>query len=228
MVPESHCETVKKAIFNAGAGTLGNYDSCSFSTKGIGSFRALELANPFVGEKGKIHLENECRIEVILPVWKKSDVEKALREAHPYEEPAYDFYEIENQSTHTGSGAIGNLTMPMTQLELIKLVKKTFSTPTARCSKLNPDIKIEKIAMCGGSGSFLIKKAISKGAQAFITSDTKYHDFVDYNQSVFIIDIGHFESEQCTKDIFYHIIREKFPNFALYYSELEKNPINYL
>ena len=90
------------------------------------------------------------------------------------------------------------------------------------------DISIRRIAMCGGSGSEFISAAIRAGAQAFITSDTRYHDFVDYQNEILLIDIGHYESESCTKEIFYNVIREKFPNFACYYSEIEVNPIKYI
>ena len=127
----------------------------------------------------------------------------------------------------TGSGAIGDLNPPVSPVELVDRVKAACSSPVVRCST-PPHHAISRVAVCGGSGSFLINEAIKGGAQAFVTSDVKYHDFVDHGNDIFIIDIGHYESEKCTKQIFYHIVSEKFPNFALYYSELEKNPINYL
>lgn len=128
-----------------------------------------------------------------------------------------------------GCGVVGDLPSPLSRLEFVEKVKSTFSSPVARCSSLTPDNgDITRVALCGGAGAFLIPKAIDKGAQAFITSDSKHNHFLDYAKSIFLIDIGHFESEECTKQIFYQIIREKFPNFALYYSELEKNPIIYL
>lgn len=227
MAPISHAQIIKKALASAGAGKIGNYDSCSFTTEGNGCFRPLSGANPYVGELSHLHTEQESKIEVILPFWLKNKVEQALIESHPYEEPAYEFYSLENNMPYNGSGIIGTLDIEISAYKLVELVKKTFSSPTVRCSKIT-DNSIKKIALCGGSGSFLIKKAITSGANAFITSDTKYHDFIDYADDIFIIDIGHYESENCTKDIFYHIIREKFSNFALYYSELEQNPIIYL
>ncbi len=227
MVPVSHVDVVKQALASAGAGKIGNYDSCSFTSEGQGCFRPLSGANPFVGSLSQLHTEQEAKIEVVLPYWHKTKIERALIDAHPYEEPAYEFYALENNMPYNGSGIIGTFEKSMDAYHLVEHVKKTFSSPIVRCSKLSHK-PISKIALCGGSGSFLIKKAISAGADAFITSDTKYHDFIDYADDIFIIDIGHYESENCTKDIFYHIIRENFSNFALYYSELEQNPIIYL
>jgi len=228
MVPNAYCEAVKTAIFNAGAGTIGDYDCCSFSVQGEGSFRALSGANPFVGQVGEVHNELETRIDVIMPRWLKNRVERALIKAHPYEEPAYEFIAIENESKNLGSGVVGKLSTPLKLSQLISQVKEVFDAPIVRCNTTDVDQEISTVAMCGGSGAFLIGKAIAKGAQVYITSDVKYHDFVDYKNDIIIIDIGHFESEQCTKSIFYREIQEKFPTFALYYSDIEKNPINYL
>lgn len=226
-VPHSHVKQVSNALFSAGAGKIGNYDSCSYMSNGLGTFRACDGANPYVGSIGETHSEPETKIEVILPAWLKRPIEKVLLESHPYEEPAYDFVLIEGNSI-TGCGAIGNLQKPLTAREFIQQVKKVFCSPIARCNKFPLDTKISRIAMCGGSGSFLIGNAINQGAQVFITSDTKYHDFIDYADKILIIDIGHHESENCTKDIFYHIITEKFPIFAVRYSQTDINPINYL
>lgn len=226
-VPSDHAETLSKALFEAGAGVSGNYDSCCYMSDGRGSFRALEGADPFVGKIGEVHEEPETRLEVVLPVWKRVPVEAALLAVHPYETPAYEFIAIENFSD-TGSGAIGNLPEPVVASDFVERVKATFGSPVARCSSFPMDRKVTKIAMCGGSGAFLLGKAIACGAQVFITSDTKYHDFVDYADRILIIDIGHHESENCTKDIFYHVIREKFPIFAVRYSQSDINPIKYL
>lgn len=227
MVPVDHAELIRLALFDAGAGAIGNYDCCSYTVEGTGTFRALDGANPYVGELLSIHHEPEVKIEVILPSALRNHVEAALREVHPYEEPAYDFIPLANPSTHNGSGVRGVFDEPITPERLIELVKQQFHSPIVRCSTL-PTGKLSRIALCGGSGSSLFGKALVSGAQAMITSDTKYHDFVDYSGRLFIIDIGHYESEYCTKEIFYRIITEKFPNFAVYNSVTEKNPINYL
>lgn len=127
----------------------------------------------------------------------------------------------------TPPGLCGTLTPALTAAELVNRIKTVCGSPVARCTT-PPKGRLSRLALCGGSGSFLINDAIEAGADAFLTSDVKYHDFVDNAERIFIIDIGHYESEKCTKQIFYHIVSEKFPNFALYYSETEKNPINYL
>ena len=228
MVPDAHCGAVKEAMFNAGAGSIGDYDCCSFSVQGDGSFRALSGANPYVGQVGEVHYEPETRIDVVLPRWLRGKVERAMINAHPYEEPAYEFIAMENVAKNLGSGVVGELPQPMGLSQFIRQIKAAFDSPIVRCNTANANQSVSKIAMCGGSGAFLIRNAISQGAQVYITSDVKYHDFVDYKNDIIIIDIGHFESEQCTKDVFYRVIQEKFPNFALYYSDTEKNPINYL
>lgn len=227
MVPKTHADVVRSALFNAGAGQMGNYDSCSFSVLGEGSFRAKDGANPYVGVLNELHTEPEVRIDVILPTWLRNKVEQELLDAHPYEVPAYEFICLSNLSD-TGLGAIGNLDKPLTPEQLVECVKTAFGSPIVRCSAIPHETRLQCIAMCGGSGGSLIKNAIAAGAQAYITSDVRYHDFVDYSDRIFIIDIGHFESEECTKHIFYHIVSEKFPNFAVYNSVIEKNPINYL
>ncbi len=229
MVPESQAGEVRLALFEAGAGTLGNYDCCSYNINGTGTFKALEGANPFVGDINSLHYEQEVRIDVLVPTWLRRQVENALIEVHPYEEPAYEFTAILNPDKHSGSGAMGIYNEPITARQLVERVKKAFNSPVARCSAVpDDDVPITRVALCGGAGGSFIKNAIAAGAQAYITSDTRYNEFIDNVPSLFIIDIGHFESESCTKDIFYHIITEKFPNFAVYNSELEKNPISYL
>lgn len=128
----------------------------------------------------------------------------------------------------SGSGATGIFQEPVTAASFVELVKSVFKSPVARCTSFDMDAPIRRVALCGGSGAFLIGDAIRAGAQAFVTSDTKYHDFVDYAGRILIVDIGHHESENCTKDIFYHVIKEKFPNFAVRYARLDVNPIIYL
>ncbi len=227
-IPHSHVSKVRAAIFEAGAGNIGRYDSCSFATTGEGTFRPLEGSAPYVGTTLQLHTEPETRLEVILPKWKRHEVEEALLLTHPYEVPAYEFITIDDSIPSLGSGIVGTLPKPVTRRELAQMVKKAFHSPITRCSDYPDEIPISRIAMCGGSGSSLIKQAIASGVQAFITSDTKYHDFVDYASRILIMDIGHFESEQCTKDIFYRTIKEIFPNFAVRFSESESNPIIYL
>ena len=128
----------------------------------------------------------------------------------------------------TGLGAIGRLEPAVTADRLVKMVKETFGSPVARCNEFDMSRTISSVGLCGGSGASMIADAERGGAQAYITSDTKYHDFVDHADRILLIDIGHHEGENCTKTIFYRIITEKFPIFAVRYSEFDNNPIKYL
>jgi dinuclear metal center YbgI/SA1388 family protein len=225
--PVNEAETVRQALFTAGAGHIGNYDSCSYNLSGQGSFRGLEGSDPFVGEEGKIHFEEETRIETIYPVYLEKQILNTLIKTHPYEEVAYDLYPLENSSYSIGAGMIGELEEEKGEIEFLNEVKQITGTPCIRHSNLlNSTIK--KVAVCGGSGSFLIADAIGAGADIFITGDVKYHDFFEAENKIVISDIGHFESEQFAKDLIYSILIKKFPTFAVLKSETNTNSVNYL
>ena len=226
-VPIANAEEVRNAVFEAGAGVIGNYDKCSYNLEGKGSFRAGHGTNPYVGEKGEIHFEEEVRIETILPGHLAKKVVNALIGAHPYEEVAYDLYPLDNTWNHAGMGMIGEFEEPLEELSFLNLLKKVFHTGCIKYTELR-NRNIHKVALCGGSGSFLINVAIASGADAFITSDLKYHQFFDAEGKILIADIGHYESEQFTKEIFYDMLTKKFPKFAVRLSEVNTNPINYL
>lgn len=225
-VPESHKEPVQNALFAAGAGKIGQYDECSFSSNGAGTFRASETANPFVGEKGQRHTEAEARVEVIYPVWLQKTILHALLQAHPYEEVAFDCYPLTNTYKETGSGLIAELPEPIPAETLLERVSKAFEQPFIRYAA-GSGREIRKIALCGGAGSFLIGAARAAGADAFITADLKYHEFFDAENDLLLLDIGHFESEQFTIDLIIDFIREKFPNFAVRKSGEITNPVRY-
>ena len=225
-VPKTHEKKVREAILNAGAGHIGNYDNCSFNSEGIGTFQALEGSNPFVGKKNEIHFENEIRIEAIFPSNLKNEIIQAMLAAHPYEEVAYDIYTLDQKDNSIGLGKVGELAEAMEEKDFLQLLKKKFNLQNLRFSPLR-NKKIKKVAVCGGSCSFLIQKAKQK-ADVFVTADIKYHEFFDAESELIIADIGHFESEQFSKDIFYDIISKKFSNFAIHFSEINTNPINYL
>lgn len=225
-VPKTFAYAVRESLFEVGAGTIGNYDKCSYNLDGRGTFRALYGAKPFVGEIDELHTEDETRIEVLFPTAKCNEVIKTLIEAHPYEEPAFDIFSLENDSKYTGIGVIGDID-PEAPMAFLNQVKEDVEIGTLRYYLANKDL-IKRVAICGGSGAYLTPKAISEGADIFLTGDIKYHDFTSYGKSISLADIGHYESEQFTKEIFYNIIKKKFPTFATYYSEKEKNPINYL
>jgi dinuclear metal center YbgI/SA1388 family protein len=224
--PTAHAEALKTALFAAGAGEISNYSECSFSSVGTGTFKGNLDTNPFVGTPGLRHLEGEHRIEV---VFKRQDERKlllALFETHPYEEVAYDIYGLDNKLGNVGSGMIGWLGQELDGNEFLELVKNNMQAKVIRHTALLPG-KIKKVAVCGGSGSFLLKNAIAAGADAFVTADFKYHEFFDSEQKLMITDIGHFETEQFTSNLLIDIIREKFPNFAIRLTEHNTNPINY-
>lgn len=226
-VPVAHREQVLSALFEAGAGEIGNYSECSFSQSGEGTFRANEEAVPFVGKVDERHTEQEVKIETILPNFAKNKVLKALLYAHPYEEVAYDLIPLLNEWSTVGSGMIGELAQPMDELAFLKEVKSTFNCGVIRHTALR-EKPISKVAVCGGAGGFLLQTAKAKGADVFITADYKYHEFFDAEGQIIIADIGHYESEQFTTNLLADIITKKFPKFALHLTGLNTNPIKYL
>lgn len=225
--PEANAEKVRQAMFAAGAGWIGNYSECSYNTQGLGTFRPGEDTNPHVGVIGKRHEEPEIRIETIYPANIERKLIAALFESHPYEEVSFDLYPVSNPYPQVGSGMIGNLESDEDELSFLNRVKKELKTVAIRHTGLRGK-KIRRVAVCGGSGSFLLPHAINAGADIFITSDFKYHEFFDAEEKIVIADVGHFESEQFTQELLFEIITEKFPNFALHLTIHNTNPINYL
>jgi len=226
-VPLEHVESVKSALFSAGAGQIGDYDQCSFSQEGIGAFRALENAKPYVGSQNELHHEKEAKLEVILPDYLSGKVVTALISAHPYEEVAYDLIPLLNDNKYQGAGMIGEIEAPMNTLDYLKQIKADFNCGAVRHTKILKE-KIQRVAFCGGSGSFLLSHALRAGADLFITGDYKYHDFFDSENQIVIADIGHYESEQFTIDLIGDAMKKKFVTFAVHLTELNTNPVNYL
>ncbi|MBC8321154.1 MAG: Nif3-like dinuclear metal center hexameric protein [Bacteroidetes bacterium] len=225
--PHEQREKVQQAMFDAGSGNIGNYDSCSFFSSGTGTFRALEGSNPFVGKHNTLHKEEEYRIESIVPKYRINNVITAMLQAHPYEEPAYDIYPLINSNNSTGSGVIGELELATPIVEYLQFVKQTLLTKYIKHNRLI-ERKVKKVAICGGSGSFLINAAAQNNADLFITADIKYHDFFEHTENMTIADAGHFETEHPVKELLYSILKKKFPNFALQISEKDANPISFL
>ncbi len=225
-IPESHAGEVREAIFNAGAGHIGNYDSCSFNTHGQGTFRALEGADPYVGNKNELHFEDEVRAEFIYPKYREAEIIKAMLGAHPYEEVAYDVYPLANKYSQVGAGMVGELETPEDTTEFIERLKRTFGAGCVRHTAITTQ-KINKVALCGGSGSFLIRNAIGAGADIYISGDIKYHEFFDADGKIIIADIGHYESEQFTKELLMNLIKKNFSTFAVQISAVNTNPIKY-
>ncbi len=218
---------IRQALFNAGAGKIGNYDQTSFNVQGKGTFRAPETSRPFAGEKERMHVQDEIRIETVFPAYLQSRVIKTLMDTHPYEEAAYDVYPLDNAFVPTGSGMIGELESPLAEKPFLDHVKTQMQASVIRHTALTNQ-NIQKVAFCGGAGRFLLKDPVHQGADAFITADFKYHDFFDVEDQLLLADIGHYESEQFTIDLLYGWLKEAYPDLDLYKTELNTNPIHYL
>ncbi len=224
--PLAHAEKVRAAIFEAGAGQIGDYDCCSFNLEGKGSFRAGENTHPFTGKIQELHYEPEVRIETIFPAYLQASVLSAMLAAHPYEEVAYDIYPLHNLFDRVGSGMVGNYEKPLIVSEFLGSIKKTLGVPFVRHANYDKG-EIQRVAICGGSGSFLMQHAIRSGAQAFVTADVKYHQFFEAHDKIMLVDAGHFETEQFTKDLLYSRLKKKIATFAFLISETNTNPVNY-
>ncbi|MCF8331721.1 MAG: Nif3-like dinuclear metal center hexameric protein [Bacteroidales bacterium] len=224
-VPEDYADSLREAVFKAGAGQIGDYDSCSYNLKGQGTFRAGEGTNPFVGKKNKIHFEPEQRVETVFPVHLQWKVLNAMQKAHPYEEVAYDIYSLDNAHGQVGSGAIGMLEKPLSLKDFFKLIKERLDIQFLRYSGSVEEVN--KVAISGGAGSFLIPEAIKKRADVFLTADLKYHDFFMSADEFVLIDAGHYETEQFTKHLIRDILIENFSNFAVRISQVNTNPVKY-
>jgi dinuclear metal center YbgI/SA1388 family protein len=225
-VPRDKAEAVREAIFSAGAGKIGNYSECSFNVPGTGTFKAGEGTDPYVGEIGKRHEEDEIKMEVIFPAYLQTRVIAAMIEAHPYEEVAYDVIPLGNYFKEVGSGIMGQLPESLEETGFLHMLKTTFHLKVIRHTALTGNT-VKKIAICGGAGSFLIKRALAAGADLYVTSDVKYHEFFDAEGKMVIADIGHFESEQFTTDLLTDVLQQKFPTFAVLKTETDTNPVKY-
>ncbi len=225
-VPEN-AETLRKALFAIGAGTIGNYDNCSFNSEGFSTYLGNENSNPTVGNKGELTLTNEIKIEVVFEKHLQSKILKALFSNHVYEEVAYEIYDLQNSHQNIGIGMIGELKNPMKETDFLIFVKDKMQCGGIRHSALLGK-SIQKVALLGGSGSFAIKNAIQANADVFLTSDLKYHNFYEAENQLLLADIGHFESERFTKNYIVDFLKKKIPNFAVNFSEENTNPVKYL
>ncbi len=226
-VPQAHAEAVRNALFAAGAGVMGNYDSCSFSSSGEGTFRALAGAQPFTGAPGVLHREAETRLELIFPLHRKQAVLLALRSTHPYEEIAYDLLALQNPWMEAGAGLLGELEEAMPEMEFLTRVKVRMNTALVRHTALTGR-SVKKVAVCGGSGFFLLPQAKQAGADVLLTADIKYHQFFEAEGKLLLADVGHFESEQFTGELILDYLQKNLPTFAPRLSKINTNPVHYL
>lgn len=224
--PVADAEKVRQALFEVGAGQIGKYSQCSFNTIGMGTFKGNNESKPFIGEPGITSYEAETKIEVIFPMHLESNILHALRESHPYEEVAYEIVLLENDNPEIGAGAIGELEHEMDAKDFLAFLKQKMNAKMVRHTK-DLGRPIKKVAVCGGAGSFLLKNAIAQKADVFVSGDFKYHEFFDAESHLMIADIGHYESEQFTSEIFLALISQKFSTFAVRLSEVVTNPVNY-
>jgi len=223
--PKPDTSRVLQSLHQAGAGSVGNYQDCAFISSGTGTFKPNEIANPHIGKANQLEKVEEDRLELLLPKHLKTNVISTLKDVHPYEEVAYYLNELVNQDQDAGSGMIGWLETPMTPAEFLDHLKKSVGTPCLRHTVSTSEI--QKIAVCGGAGSFLISTAISRSCDAFVTADLKYHEFFDADGKLMLVDIGHYESEVFTKDLLFDTIKKNFSKFAVRLSKIDTNPIRY-
>jgi dinuclear metal center YbgI/SA1388 family protein len=224
--PPENATQLKNALFAAGAGNIGNYSHCSFTSTGVGSFKPTQNANPKKGEIGLLDTSTEEKIEVLFPAWMQSEILKTMKANHPYEEVAYDLLNLANTNQQIGSGVVGYLPNALTETDFLSLLSKVFNISAIKHT-LFTGKPIQKIALCGGSGSFLINTAKAVQADAYVTADVKYHEFFDADGQLLLADIGHFESEQYTIELIYELLSNKFLNFALLKSGTNTNPVQY-
>jgi dinuclear metal center YbgI/SA1388 family protein len=226
-VPTQNATALRNKLFDAGAGNIGNYDKCSFNVVGEGTYRGNEHSNPVIGEKGKLHAEKETCIGVVFESKNEASILKTLKDTHPYEEVAYELSTTENVHQNIGMGMIGELPKEMNEKDFLLFLKKTMKTDCVRHSEIR-NKKIKKVAVLGGSGSFAISNAKRAGADAYVSADFKYHEFFKAEKSILLADIGHYESEQFTKNLLVDHLTKKFSNFAVILSEKSTNPIYYI
>lgn len=225
-VPKQEAQQLRTALFNAGAGNIGNYDNCSFNVDGFGTFKGNANSNPVVGEKEILHTEAETKITITYAKHLESKILKTLFKTHSYEEVAYEITTLENKNQHIGMGMLGELENPMDGPCFLEHLKAKMNTECIRHSALiNKSIK--KVAVLGGSGSFAIQAAQAAGADAFVTADLKYHDFFMAENNIILADIGHYESEQYTKNLLVAYLTKKITNFAIVLSDKNTNPVQY-
>jgi dinuclear metal center YbgI/SA1388 family protein len=225
-IPEN-IEQVRNALFDAGAGKIGNYEDCSFNSQGIGTYLGNENSNPEIGERFEFVEAKEIKIEVTFEKHLQSKVLKALFSNHVYEEIAYEIYDLKNTHQNIGLGMIGELDKSMDEKEFLQFVKEKMECGSIRHSAFTGK-KIKKVAVLGGSGSYAIKNAILSKADVFLTADLKYHQFYEAENQLLLADIGHFESERFTKNYIVDFLKKKIPNFAIIFSEENTNPVKYL
>lgn len=226
-VPSASVDAVRNALFDAGCGRIGNYDSCSYTSHGKGTFRALEGASPFVGNLNEYHTEEEERLEVVFYSYMKNKVLDTLLSVHPYETPAYDIYELYGKTSDTGSGMVGDLEVPVTAFDFMNKIKETFNVERLAFSGSGDRI-VRRVALCGGAGSFLLGDALREKADLFMTGEIKYHEMCGFENEIVMAETGHYESEQFTQHLLERYLKEEFGDLNIVITKIGTNLKKYL
>ncbi len=217
---------VLRAMYAAGAGQVGDYQDCSFQTSGTGTFTPGAGTQPAIGAAHQPEAVSEIKLEVLLPLHQQAAVLAALRQAHPYEEVAYEVVKLENQHQDVGAGMVGELPDALPPAEFRTHLRAVLGVPVVKYTAFEQPIK--KVALCGGAGSFLTGAAVAAGADAYVTGDVKYHEFFAPEGRLMLCDVGHFESEQFTGEIFRDLLLAAFGRtFAVLFAETPTNPVYY-
>nr|WP_321231734.1 Nif3-like dinuclear metal center hexameric protein [uncultured Psychroserpens sp.] len=226
-VPVGNANTLRTQLFKVGAGNIGNYDNCSFNAEGTGTYRGNEGSNPTLGKKGELHEEQEVQISVTFNKHIESKLLSTLFEHHPYEEVAFEVTTLDNYNQNIGMGMVGELKNEQSTTLFFEFLKEKMNVSCIRHSEISK-ASVKKIAVLGGSGSFAISAAKRVGADVLITADLKYHDFFSAENDIILADIGHYESEQFTKNFLVDYLSKKITNFAVVLSTTNTNPVKYL
>jgi dinuclear metal center YbgI/SA1388 family protein len=195
-VPQDDAEKVLDALAGAGAGTIGDYERCAWTTTGTGTFRPLPGAAPAIGAVGAVERVTETRLELVLPRARRARVLRALLQSHPYEEPAYDVLELAAVEGRRGLGRVGELPTPLTLRELTARAAEVLpATAWGVRSAGDPDLVVRTFAVCGGAGDSLLAEAARSGAQAFLTADLRHHPASEAPEGLGLLDAAHWATE---------------------------------
>lgn len=211
-VPHERVGEVRTAMARNGAGKIGDYSECAYSSEGEGNFVPGEGTSPYVGSPGKLESASESRLEMVVEKSLSGQVVDAMIKAHPYEQVAYDVYPLVNESASYGFGAIGDLPQAISVKSFLAVVKKLLGLQSIRVSHL-PDEKVKKVALCAGSGMPFYQQAVHKGADIFITGDVRHHDFRQAQLGPTVLaDATHRGTERFAAEVLHGVLREAFEN----------------
>ena len=224
-VPDADLAKVSDAIFAAGAGRIGQYRECSFRLAGTGTFFGSDATNPTIGRKGRREEVSEWRLEALCPEASVERVVAAMRQAHSYEEPAYDVYPLRPERDGIGQGRIGVLTAPVTLENFANNVKQALAARTVQITG-DRNRAVRKIAIaCGAAGEFLAD-AVQHGADVFLTGEVRFHDCLAAQaQGIALILPGHYATERCGVEVLAEVLQRQFPSLRVWASRRECEPL---